>query len=97
MFMVFEPKTPPTILPVIVSNDYDAFRGILRSDIADTYNKWLNLFAQWEKMYSSNGETIRSVKVDPSEFSRYLDATGTGHSLNSLFVFAGLIADGHHY
>ena len=46
---------PPTILPVITFDDYDTFRGILRSDIADTYDKWLDLFAQLEKLYSRNG------------------------------------------
>jgi hypothetical protein len=41
--MVFEPKARPTILPIIASNDYDSFRGILRSHIPDAYDEWLDL------------------------------------------------------
>jgi hypothetical protein len=91
--MVFEPKTPPTILPVIVSNDYDAFRGILRSHIPDTYNKWLNLLTQWEKKWGGNGTPVRRVNINSREFSRHLDSTGHAPTLNELFVFAAGLAD----
>ena len=52
--MAFEPKPQPTILPVITSDNYDAFRHILRSDIPDTYDEWLNLFSKWAKEWRGN-------------------------------------------
>ena len=39
----------PTDLPVIAQDDYDFFRRILGNHIADTYDKWLDLFANWER------------------------------------------------
>ena len=86
--MIFEPKTPPTVLPLIASNNYDAFRRILRSHIPDTYDEWLTLFTQWEKQWGSNGAPVRRVNVNAREFARHLDATGHAPTLNQLFVFA---------
>jgi hypothetical protein len=91
--MAFEPKPPPTILPVIAADDYDAFRGILRSHIPDTYDEWLNLFAQWEKEWGGNGAPVRRVNVNARQFSRHLAATGHAPTLNELFVFAAAIAN----
>ncbi len=91
--MAFEPEPQPTILPVIASNDYDAFRRILRSHIPDTYDEWLNLLAQWEKEWGRNGAPVRRVNVDAHEFIRHLAATGHTPTLNELFVFAVRFAD----
>jgi hypothetical protein len=74
--MAFEPKPQPTILPVIASDHYDAFRGILRSHIPDTYDEWLNPFTKWEQEWRSYGSSIRRVDVNPRDFSRHLDTTG---------------------
>ena len=91
--MTFEPVPSPTLLPIIASNDYDAFRRILHSYIPDTYDEWLNLFAKWEKEWSGNGRSVRRIKVDSREFSRHLDTTGHAPTLNELFVFAATFAD----
>ena len=87
---MFEPQQPPTILPVIASEDYDAFRHTLRSHIPNTYDEWLNLLAKWEKHWNSDGAPIRHVDVNPDKFARYLGTTGHAPTLNELFVFAAL-------
>ena len=91
--MVFEPKARPTILPIIASNDYDSFRGILRSHIPDAYDEWLDLFAQWEKEWGANGTPVRRVNVNTREFAQHLTATGHAPTLNELFVFAAIFAN----
>jgi hypothetical protein len=91
--MTFEPTPPPTILPIVDLNDYDAFRSILGSHIPDTYDEWLNLFAQWEKDWGSNDALIRRIKVNSGYFSRHLSSTGHAPTLNELFVFAARIAN----
>jgi hypothetical protein len=83
----------PTILPVIALNNYDPFRRILRSHIADTYDEWLDLFAQWEQEWGRNGAPIRRVNVNARDFERHLATTGHAPTLNELFVFAAGLAD----
>jgi len=94
--MTFEPTPPPTILPVIAADDYEAFRSILGSHIPDTYDKWLDQFTKWEKINSGNKSGIRRVKVNSAKFSRYLDAPRaipTLRTLNDLFAFAEFLAN----
>jgi hypothetical protein len=91
--MTFEPISPPTILPVIVPNDYEAFRNILGSNIPDTYDEWFNQFEQWEKINSSNKSGIRRVNVNAAEFCRHLKATGAPSTLSNLLAFAESIAN----
>jgi hypothetical protein len=94
--MTFEPIQSPTILPVIASDDYEAFRGVLGSHIPDTYDEWLNLFAKWEEINSGNKSGIRCVNVNSAEFSMYLDTTRAIpalRTLDTLLAFAESIAN----
>ena len=87
----------PTDLPVIAQDDYESFRRILGNHIADTYDKWLDLFANWERQYGSGKDVVRQVKINSNEFSQNLAATGAPANVNHLLIFTEKIAHDHHY
>jgi hypothetical protein len=84
----------PTVLPVIRVEDYESFRRILRTDIPDSHDEWLDLFAKWAVEYSQGPNAIREIEVKPDKFSRFLNATENTPSLNTLLLFAAALADG---
>ena len=75
--------------------NYEEFKRLIpdHTDFPDTYDEWLNLFAQWEKDWGSNDALIRRIKVNSGYFSRHLSSTGHAPTLNELFVFAARIAN----
>jgi hypothetical protein len=77
MAIFFEPHIDP--------QDYDAFRRLPRSDLPDTYDEWLNLLGNENaRILVQPGNSIRSLKVEPDEFSRHCRATGTACDLQNL-------------
>ena len=72
-----------TDLPDIRSEDYEAFRRILKSDIPDTFNGWREKVAHWRTEWPDGV----LVKVDPNEFTKFLSAAGRADDLGSLFAF----------
>ncbi|MBV9199161.1 MAG: hypothetical protein JOY83_05365 [Alphaproteobacteria bacterium] len=74
--------------PLIDPQDYDAFRRIPRSDLPHTYDEWLYLLNQERaNILITRGNSIRSLKVEPDEFARHCNSTGTACDLQSLRNF----------
>jgi hypothetical protein len=87
-----------TVLPIIASKDYEAFRTILKADIPDTFDKWLDLRAEWRAIHvERGGGSVIDIKLDPDQFSRYLLAARRAPELKSLILFAIGLANGDHY
>ena len=80
-------------LPVIGSNDFDAFRKLLGRDFKPkTHDEWLVQRAQWLGCYERKGNVIVDVEVDPKEFASHLSATSAPNDLNNLLIFAEITA-----
>jgi hypothetical protein len=84
-------------LPFISSRDYDAFRRILHSDLPNTYDEWFQLHTKERADRGRVGHPIREIKVNPNEFSRFLNARGMTANLKTLEDFTIEKASGKHY
>jgi len=87
----------PYELPVIRSDDYDAFRAIPTLDLPDTYDEWLKLFAERKSEHAQRAFRIIEIKVNSHEFARYLAAKRTPGNLKTLSDFTIEKSLGHHY
>lgn len=81
----------PLYFPVIIDDDYEAFRRIMHDELAPTYNEWRKRHADRVKYWSAENKTIIEVQVKPDDFAAYLGAGGYGADMNRLYVFAELL------
>jgi hypothetical protein len=72
----------------IAPGDYEAFRRILHSHIADTYDEWSQFYLNKASNLLAKGHTYRDVQIDPDEFARYCDAHREERTLHGLDNFA---------
>jgi hypothetical protein len=77
----------PIYLPFISPRDYDTFRRILHSDLPNTYDEWFTLHTKERADRGRAGGPVREIKVDPNEFSRFLNARGLTGNCNALTNF----------
>ena len=63
-------------LPLIWPKDYDAFRGILKDNLPDTYGEWEKLHHQQITDCICQGLAYNEVPISPDEFSAYCRANG---------------------
>ena len=64
-------------LPVIRPEDYDAFRREVGSDLADTYDEWLDLHREQVDEARRRGDPVAEIEVKLDEFIGFCRATGT--------------------
>ena len=81
-------------LPIIASSEYAAFQKPLRNHIPVAYDKWLKLHAMWHHHCQAERLEIRSVHVNPQQFSQHLKATGHAATLDELIAFTEITASG---
>lgn len=74
-------------LPIIAAQDFEAFRAILKSEIAPTFQEWQQGHANRLAMYPTS-YVIREIKVRPDEFARFCDRKCCGYDANSMIAFA---------
>jgi hypothetical protein len=84
-------------LPFISPHNYEAFRRILHSDLPNTYDEWFQLHANERADRGRVGLSIREIKVNPNEFSRFLNARGMAASPKALGAFTIEKASGKSY
>lgn len=78
-----------TYLPIINSEDYQAFRRILGPNLPDAYDDWRQLISERSLQVARSGHTARGIEVHPDEFTVWLTGHGQDRSANGLdnFVF----------
>jgi hypothetical protein len=84
-------------LPLIGSEDYDAFRRLLNPDLPDTFDAWFNLHTEYRTDLRKKGEIVEEVEVNSHEFTRFLRATGRRANLKALEEFTLGKARGNQY
>jgi hypothetical protein len=75
-------------LPILHREDYDAFRRDLGADLADTYDKWMEFYAEQRDQAIKRGERVIDVQVNHHEFIRFCRSTGAQPDLKLLLEFA---------
>lgn len=78
----------PIFFPLIASQDYEAFRDILGSDLPGTYDEWLQLHRKDVAEHRRQLIETSEVEVYPDEFAGFLRAYRTGAGLSALKDFA---------
>ena len=84
-------------IPIIANQDYETFRRILDPHLPNTYEKWLDLVDQMTGDNISRGRASKPIELNPHEFSRYCEATGSSPNLHILKNFAHEKGIGHEY
>lgn len=79
-------------LPKIRKSDYETFRGIMKDNIPNTFDGWLQLVAKWESNYSE--KIIRHVQSHPDKFISFTSQSGRPCDMNQLLIFAENIGKG---
>lgn len=62
--------------PLILRDDYDAFRRLLNDDLPNTYDEWSETQNQEILQLVKAGITCRNIKINPDEFAAYCRAVG---------------------
>ena len=73
--------------PVILPDDYEAFRREVGSDLADTYDEWLNLHREQIDETRRRGDTVAEIEVQFDEFIAFCLATGATPDAKTLLDF----------
>jgi hypothetical protein len=60
-------------VPVLRPEQYDAFRRDLGSDLADTYDGWLEFVHKHRSERLRQGGTLVDVEVDHDQFVRFCE------------------------
>jgi hypothetical protein len=74
-------------VPIIPPDQYDAFRQAMGQDLADTYDKWLDVVHQQRGERLRQGETLVEIEVDYNQFMAFCTATGTAPNAKTLLDF----------
>ena len=75
-------------IPLIAEKDDYTFRRIIHTDFPDTRKEWLDRQSNLVSEYRKQGIFTKAVEINPDEFSRFLDAMKSPHTLKSLEIFA---------
>lgn len=75
-------------LPILHREDYDAFRRDVGPDLADTYDEWMEFFAEQRDEAVRRGETVIDVQINHHEFIRFCRASGAHPNLKLMLDFA---------
>jgi hypothetical protein len=75
------------VFPLILPNDYAAFRRLVGSDIPDTYDEWFNLQRKEIREFVQAGRATKTIEVHSNEFSRFLRERGANANIVSLRNF----------
>jgi hypothetical protein len=75
-------------VPSIKSDDYDAFRRIIGSDLPDSFDVWANEQSKLIAERLGSGGVTRSIEVNPDEFAAHLRRSGRSASRHELNNFA---------
>jgi hypothetical protein len=79
-------------LPRIAPADFEAFRKLLKDEIAPTFQEWLK--GHQEKLdYYRSPDVVIEVDVSPDEFKRFCDEKGAAYNARSFYDFAGIIGE----
>jgi hypothetical protein len=73
---------------LIRREDYETFRRILQSDLASTYDVWLNGRSDEATKAVRTGMIVKSVEVDPSEFAAWCAGNRSHPTIDDLDGFA---------
>lgn len=84
-------------IPLITPQDFNAFRGLLSPDFANSYDEWFNLHTKEKLERGQVGFDIHEIQVDPNEFVRYCRACGVTPNRKTLLDFAIEKDAGGHY
>ena len=76
-------------LPIIREHDFEAFRKIMGSHLAYTYDGWLKLGAEWRA--DPELQPFIEVEIDPDPFKRFIVGEGNNPDINALSKFATLL------
>ncbi len=79
-------------IPDIAEQDYAAFRDILDDHMPVSFREWASLKDRLHRSSVARGDDVVFVQVDPSQFARFLGASGYGPEASSLIKFARDIA-----
>jgi hypothetical protein len=77
-------------LPVIAESDFEAFRALLKGEIAPTYDGWTKSHQERVHYWSTQLGVIE-VKAAPDEFRRFCLSEAIPYDGNSLLKFAAAI------
>ena len=77
-------------LPVIAEADFEAFRALLKDEIASTYDGWLKSHKERVQHWREKGRVIE-VKANPDEFRRFCLSKTIPNDSNSLLKFIAAI------
>ena len=75
-------------IPVIDRDKYEGFRRETGSDLADTYDRWLEFLRTRRAEAISRGATLVEVEIDLREFLSFCGSVGRLPNLQSLLDFA---------
>ena len=77
----------PIYLPYISAADFEAFRVLMKDEIAPTFQEWLNRRSERIALYYSTPGIIE-VYVNPKDFSAFCSANSRGRDGRALLDFA---------
>lgn len=80
----------PTYLPCVSPADFEAFRVLLKDEIAPTYEIWLQRHCE-RILYWGVTSHVIEVDVNPRDFAEFCCARSRGHNGKALLDFAVLI------
>jgi hypothetical protein len=81
-----------TYLPRIAAADFEAFRGLMKDDIAPTFEIWSERYKE-RLTYWGNISRVVEVDVHPDKFSSFCHRHSRGHNAKSLYDFAADIGE----
>jgi hypothetical protein len=73
-------------LPKIVAADFEAFRILLKDDIAPSFDEWLRRRREQIAFYADDSIVERTVK--PDEFARFCQSKGCAYDARALLACA---------
>jgi hypothetical protein len=76
------------VLPVFRREQYDSFRREIGTDLADTYDKWQDLFAEEVEEARRKGLSVINIEVDFDEFMAHCRASALKPDAMILLEFA---------
>lgn len=82
-------------LPRITPQDFEAFRKIMKAEIAPTFHEWAERHRERIAMYGSQCSVVE-ISVDPNEFTRFCQEKTLPYNGQSLLVFAETIGKAQH-
>jgi hypothetical protein len=75
-------------IPILRRNQYEAFRREVGSDLANTYDGWLEYLGDRRVEATKRGETMVEVEIDFDHFMMFCRTRGRNPNLKALLYFA---------